>query len=164
MVFRHSDAMAAKMWNTARERVPSAARAMIEARAELPSPSFAARLMSGLCRVEHIFYPLNGRLFRVDGTRCIKCMQCVKNCPMGNISFEDGRFRFAGKCVSCTRCSFSCPADAIHIGLLDIMRVNGRYDFDCDPGGAVIGKYCKKAYQRYFDEDKALSESCAVPE
>ena len=79
-------------------------------------------------------------------------MQCVSNCPTHNIRYENGHFRFGDSCVGCTRCSFRCPTAAIHIGLLNFMRVNGPYAFDRDPQKAIIGTYCKKAYKRYLGE------------
>lgn len=150
MVFRHSDELASLMWKTAQERIPEAAERIADGMENRIEPLFPARVMSLLCRIEHWFYPENGRLYHVDRDSCIKCMKCVRDCPTGNISFEDGRFHFGGKCTGCVRCSFRCPEKAIHIGLLDFMRVNGSYDFTSDPGKASIGKYCKKAYERYF--------------
>lgn len=150
MVFRHSDAMAAKMWATAQERIPAMAQAIFDG-AHIPVRApLSARFMSALCRIEHGFYPLNGRLYRVRADRCTRCMQCVKACPMQNIHFEGGRFRFGNACICCTRCSFSCPQDAIRIGLLDFMRVNGKYDFSQDPKDAAVGRFCRKSYERYF--------------
>ena len=153
MVFRHSDEMASLMWETAARRIPAAAEQVVSGEGSFPRVLLSARLMSGICRIEHWFYPRNGRLFRVDPSRCLRCMQCVRDCPTQNIRYENGRFRFGGCCTGCGRCSFRCPADAIHIGLLDFMRVNGRYDFDRDPKCAVIGRYCRRAYLRYFRED-----------
>ncbi len=150
MIFRHSDEMAALMWRTAQERIPDAARQIAEGKGRPAKPGAAAKTMAGLCRIEHGFFPVNGRLFRVDSKHCIKCMKCVKDCPVSNIRYEDGRFRFGGNCTECTRCSFGCPAGAIHIGILDFMRVNGPYDFEADPEKAVPGRYCRKAYERYF--------------
>lgn len=153
MVFRHSDEMASLMWKTAKQRIPAAARQILSDEGACTEAPLSARLMSGICRIEHGFYPLNGRLFRVDGKRCIRCMQCVNSCPTQNIRYENGRFRFGGSCTGCTRCSFNCPGAAIHIGLLDFIRVNGRYDFDRDPKKATIGRYCRKAYLRYYLEN-----------
>lgn len=150
MVFRHSDEFAAFMWKTAQERIPEAAAQIAEGTENRIAPSFPARAMSLVCRIEHWFYPKNGRLYHVDMSRCVKCMKCVKDCPTGNISFSEGRFHFGSGCTGCVRCSFRCPEKAIHIGLLDFMRVNGPYDFTSDPEKASIGRYCKKAYQRYF--------------
>lgn len=152
MVFRHSDDMASLMWETAKQRIPVAAKQILSGDGTYPMAPLFARIMSGICRIEHGFYPLNGRLFRVDRKRCIRCMQCINNCPTQNIRYEKGRFHFGGSCIGCTRCSFNCPGAAIHIGFLDFMRVNGGYNFELDPKKADIGRYCRKAYLRYFQE------------
>ncbi len=80
-------------------------------------------------------------------------MMCVKNCPVNNIKYENGKFKFGGNCLGCTRCSFNCPKDAFNFGILNFMKVNGKYDFNADSSKAVIGKYCKKSYERYFSEN-----------
>ena len=74
----------------------------------------------------------------------------MKHCPTKNITFENGRFRFGKHCIGCVRCSFNCPTGAIRIGLIDFMRVNGPYDFACDPKSAALGRCCMKSYERYF--------------
>ena len=152
MVFRHSDEMASLMWATARRRIPDAAKQISEGTGSGIHSPVSARVMARLCRIEHWFYPKNGRLFRVDADRCRHCLRCVNTCPTKNIRYRDGRFSFGGQCIGCVRCSFECPSQAIHIGLLDFMRVSGPYDFSRDPDGAVIGKYCKKDYERYFGQ------------
>ncbi len=150
ILFRHSDEAASLMWETAKRRIPAAARMIAAGEGAAPRPGAGAKLMSALCRIEHGFYPLNGRLFRVDKSKCLRCMKCVEACPVGNIKYKDGRFSFGGKCACCTRCAFSCPADAIHIGIIDFMRVNGPYDFARDPAKAGPIRYCRRAYERYF--------------
>lgn len=152
MVFRHSDEFASLMWQTAQGRIPEAAKQIAEEKETQGKPPVSSRIMSRLCRIEHWFYPKNGRLYRVDRKRCIHCMKCVNDCPVGNISFAEDKIRFGRNCTACMRCSFRCPEGAVHIGLLDFMRVNGSYDFSADPGKAVPGRYCKKAYQRYFQK------------
>ena len=152
MVFRHTDEMASLMWKTARKRIPDAARRIAEG-AEAPvRPPLSSKLMSSLCRIEHWFYPRNGRLFRVDEDKCLRCGKCVRDCPTGNITLEDGRFRFGDRCIGCARCSFRCPAGAIHIGLIDFMRVNGPYDFGRDPASARLCRFCRRSYERYFSD------------
>jgi len=150
MVFRHSDEMATLMWETARKRISVAAGQIASGTGSFPRRTLLSVLLSVLCRIEHPFFPLNGRLFRVDMDKCVKCMHCVNSCPDNNISFADGKFRFAGFCTECARCSFECPKDAIHIGLLDFMRVNGRYDFDRNTENVVIGSFCHDSYVEYF--------------
>ena len=152
IIFRHTDEAASLMWETAKRRIPAAAKAIAAGEGTLPAPGAAAKLMSVICRIEHGFYPVNGRLFRVDKSKCLRCMKCVESCPEGNIRYVNGRFKFGGRCVCCTRCAFGCPADAIHIGVIDFMRVNGPYDFTRDPQKAEPIKYCRKAYERYFSE------------
>ena len=161
IIFRHRDELASLMWKTAQERIPKAAEQIAEgigktvspgipAEQIAASPGIPAKVMSRLCRIEHWFYPKNGKLYRVDRNRCDQCMKCVKDCPAGNISYAGGKFRFGRKCTGCMRCSFRCPKGAIHIGLLDLMRVNGPYDLTVEPKEALPGRYCKKAYRRYF--------------
>ena len=150
MVFRHSDAMAAKMLATAKERIPEDARAILNGSLPPLDCPLRARIMTVLCKIERPGMRLNGRLYRVDKDKCIGCMKCVRGCPVGNIKFEDGKFRFGGNCIGCARCAFGCPANAITTGLLNPIKVNGAYNFNADPDEAAIGAYCRKSYEKYF--------------
>lgn len=153
MVFRHTDGMAARMLNTAKERVPAHAEAILDGKRVPLSAPLSAKLMSALCLIERPGMKLNGRLYRVNASKCVKCMACVKNCPVGNIVYENGKFRFGGKCIGCARCAFNCPADAVTTGLLNPIKVNGRYDFGAEED-LELPRYCRKSYRKYFDEDK----------
>lgn len=150
MVFRHSDAMATKMLATAKERIPEDARAILNGSLPPLDYPLRARIMTVLCKIERPGMRLNGRLYRVDKDKCIGCMKCVRGCPVGNIKFEDGKFRFGGNCIGCARCAFGCPANAITTGLLNPIKVNGAYNFNADPDEAAIGAYCRKSYEKYF--------------
>lgn len=44
---------------------------------------------------------------------CGKCGLCLRNCPKGNITFEEGHAVFHSKCMMCTRCIHLCPINAI---------------------------------------------------
>lgn len=44
---------------------------------------------------------------------CIKCGMCVRNCPKGNIVFENGGIVFHSNCILCLRCIYICPSNAI---------------------------------------------------
>ena len=94
----------------------------------------------------------SGRFFKVNENKCVSCGKCEKNCPVGNIRVEDGKFRFGKRCVGCMRCSFLCPTDAFFIGLMNFMRVNKSYDFNADASKAEICSYCHNSYERYFRE------------
>lgn len=78
-------------------------------------------------RIEWIYARLQGPFMKVDMHKCTKCMKCVNNCPLNNISFADEKFKFGTNCSLCVRCSFNCPVCAISIGLLNGWRINGSY-------------------------------------
>ncbi|AZV55186.1 EFR1 family ferrodoxin [Clostridium sp. AWRP] len=44
---------------------------------------------------------------------CVKCGLCLRNCPQGNITFENGHAVFHSKCILCLRCIHICPINAI---------------------------------------------------
>lgn len=44
---------------------------------------------------------------------CIKCGLCLRNCPKGNITFENSGAVFHSKCMFCMRCIHLCPINAI---------------------------------------------------
>jgi len=79
----------------------------------------------GIPLIPSIWYKLvsSGRTLRffyrmfpivVDTDKCIKCMRCVDNCPVGAIDLK-GSFPSINKhlCQSCQRCVAFCPAHAI---------------------------------------------------
>ena len=152
MIFRHTDAFAAKMYVAAKKRIDKDAEIVFRGEERRIRRGFVSKLMSGLCKIVRSGMRLSGRFFKVDGGKCLQCGQCARNCPVQNIKIEDGKFSFGKKCIGCMRCSFLCPTDAFRIGLMDFMRVNGKYDFSADPNEAEICSYCRKAYERYFRE------------
>jgi iron-sulfur protein len=44
---------------------------------------------------------------------CIGCGLCASNCPMGNLSIQNGKAVNFGKCAMCYRCISTCPKKAI---------------------------------------------------
>lgn len=44
---------------------------------------------------------------------CSKCGLCLRNCPKGNITFENGHAIFHSNCILCLRCIHICPINAI---------------------------------------------------
>ena len=152
MIFRHTDPLAAKMYGAAKRRILSDAEKILSGERVLKKRPLSSKLMSGICKIERPGMRLSGRFFKVNPEKCIQCGQCVRNCPVKNITAEEGKFRFGKKCIGCMRCSFLCPTDSFKIGLMNFMRVNGKYDFSADESTAEICSYCKKAYQRYFRE------------
>lgn len=153
MIFRHTDDMAAKMKYTLDKLAPIEAREVVcgveHKLAKVPFGRFVAWVV----RIEQPAMKVNGRFFKVNSDKCIKCGACAKNCPVGNIKIdENGKFSFGNDCIMCTRCSFNCPRDAFDIGILNGWRVNGKYSFKAPekPQKDKHSWYCKKAYVRYF--------------
>lgn len=155
MIFRHTDEMAARMKNTLEQLASVEAREVICGVEHKLSKVPFGRFVAWVVRIEQPAMKVNGRFFKVDGNKCIKCGACAKNCPVGKIKMDgNGKFSFGGDCVMCTRCSFNCPTNAFDIGMLNGWKVNGRYSYKLPekPEEDKHAWYCKKAYKRYFEE------------
>lgn len=161
MIFRHTDEMTVKMKNTLDNLAPIEAREVICGVEHKLSKVPFGRFVAWVVRIEQPAMKVNGRFFKVDGDKCIKCGACAKNCPVGNIKMdENGKFSFGGDCVMCTRCSFNCPTNAFDIGILNGWKVSGRYTYKLPkkPQKDKHSRYCKKAYARYFaDASKKIA-------
>lgn len=152
MIFRHSNAMAYRMWNTAQRLIPIDCKEIIQKKkvklAFFPFPRFISWVM----RIEHWGGRFNGKKYKVN-EKCVRCQQCIKNCPTQNITIdEDGNFHFGKNCLMCMRCSFMCPVDAFKIGWFNSWKVNGRYNFN-DPENTEQEShknFCKRSYKKYF--------------
>lgn len=76
-----------------------------------------------------LFYAflITDRKFNVsDG--CTGCGLCAKNCPLGNITMENGRPHWNGHCTNCNSCYHHCPKQAIGFGRTS-SSVTGQYFF-----------------------------------
>lgn len=108
IIFRHTDKMAYRMWETAKRLIPidcaDLAAGIPAAEKSFPFGSALAWIM----RVEHWGGRWNGKMYSVDES-CVHCMKCVKTCPTHNITYENGKFCFGGDCLMCMRCAFHCP-------------------------------------------------------
>jgi ferredoxin/flavodoxin len=76
----------------------------------------SSRLMGAMQRVPYrILYDKWRDLPSADTGRCNGCGRCARNCPVDNISIENGVARFHGKCVMCLRCYNFCPELAVRV-------------------------------------------------
>lgn len=164
MIFRHSDGMATKMWDTARRLCRIDAKEIADGKKSFLKYFPFGSAISALFRIEHPAMKINGRHFKVSD-KCTKCGKCAANCPVGNISVLD-KVKFGNKCVMCARCSFNCPENAIHIGLLNGWKVHGAYDFQSKENDFQrnIPRFLNAAYEKYFKraEEKIASASETV--
>ena len=155
MIFRHSDDMAALMWQAARNTAPTDADKIFAGEEAQLKAGLLAVMTRFVVAVEHKAMPYLGRLFKVKKEKCISCGKCAKLCPMLNIEMKDGLPVFGKNCIGCTACSFNCPADAISIGVLNGWRVNGAYKFAPPREGLTrkdVCNYWRGSYIRYFRE------------
>lgn len=68
-----------------------------------------------------------GKDLRVSDA-CNNCGICVRNCPMQNISMENGKIQFGSDCLICMRCVTSCPKGAIEGHWYDFAIIKPFYD------------------------------------
>lgn len=151
IIFRHSDNMAYKMWNTAKQVAPIDCEEILKNKESKLGYIFMGSFLAWLFRIEFWGGRFNGKKYKVSD-KCIKCQRCVNFCPTHNIKINDGKFEFGDKCIMCMRCSFFCPTNAINIGLFNSWKVNGPYNFNNYDEKEEQGhkKYCKKSYEKYF--------------
>ena len=73
------------------------------------------RFMSG--PVNPIFYKffVKANAFTASSA-CIGCGQCVKRCPMNNVTLKDGKPSWGKNCTHCMACICYCPKEAIEYG------------------------------------------------
>jgi len=109
------------------------------------------RIISAILRIEWPGARLNGLLYSINKKKCIHCMKCMRCCPTGNISVKNDRIVFGGQCAMCMGCVMLCPSDAVRIGLIHFLRLNGSYPFDRiynDPG--ISGDFVNEHTKGYF--------------
>lgn len=85
------------------------------------------RFMSG--PVNPIFYKffVKATAFTVSSA-CIGCGQCVKRCPMNNVTLQNGKPIWGKNCTHCMACIGYCPVSAIEYGKKSVGQP--RYHFE----------------------------------
>lgn len=151
LVFRHSPQMVKTEWIYAKAQVRLHCKMLAEQRQSKVFLNPIKSWFVPIFRIEHIYAKLQGPFMKVDSKKCIDCMKCVKNCPMSNISFKDGKFSFGTNCALCVRCVFYCPKDAINLGILNGWRVNGDYQIQKTAENPAI------KFPFFSDDDKGVS-------
>lgn len=156
-IFRHSDYMAYRMYRVVEGLVPIDIDRFLCGEEVHLKRFFMDRFFALLFRIQWFGGRLNGRFYRVDDKKCIKCLKCISSCPSNNISINDDTFKFSGKCLMCQRCIMYCPTGAIKVGMFNSWRVDKPYGFVETPyQEEVKPKYCKKNYERYFKESEEI--------
>lgn len=108
--------------------IDGAIAAVRENRAFPPSRrKFYDRFMSG--PVNPIFYAffVKANAFTV-GNACTGCGQCVRRCPLNNITLQSGKPVWGQDCTHCMACICYCPTAAIEYGKKSLGKP--RYHFE----------------------------------
>ena len=150
-IFRHSDYMAYRMDNVMKGLIPLDLTDFFNNKEVHMKRFFLDRFFAWVLRIQWWGGRFNGRFYKVEKDKCIKCMKCVKECPAHNIIMEDGKFKFKGQCLMCQRCIMYCPRHAIKVGMFNSWRVDQPYTFKEAPyQKEKKPNYCKKNYIKYF--------------
>lgn len=130
MIFRHTPEMVKSEWIYAQALAKSHAAKIARGEAEKVKLNPLKGWFVPILRIEWIYAQAQGPFMKADMKKCVKCLKCVRGCPMQNISLRDGKIKFGSHCALCVCCSFGCPVKAISIGLLNGWRVNGDYNIE----------------------------------
>ena len=102
--------------------------ARIKASQSFPTPrnNLYDRFMSG--PINPIFYRffVKASAFRASDA-CIGCGQCVKRCPLNNVTLNDGKPVWGKDCTHCMACICYCPTEAIEYGKKSVGKPRYRF-------------------------------------
>lgn len=130
------------------------------------------RLKGWFCpilRIEWWYARFQSRFMKVNTNKCIKCNTCIRVCPLSNITIKNGKYKFGNNCALCAACVFNCPKNAISIGLLNGIKINGSYKIEETSKDTHLpfpfynytsSSAIKVLYKKYYDNiDKFLQET-----
>ena len=159
-IFRHSDYMAYRMKTTMEGLLPLDLDLFLSGKEVHLKRFFLDRPFAFLMRIQWWGGRFNGRFYKVEKNKCIKCMKCINECPSKNISLKGEKFKFGRHCLMCQRCIMYCPKQAINVGLFNSWRVDEPYTFkESEYQEEKKPKFCKKDYQKYFRESEKRIKS-----
>lgn len=172
IMFRYPKGLAKQMYLYQIEMAKSSAKKIAEGEKELLRPNLGSLIMCLLGKIEWFGAWFNGLFFRVDKRKCVNCGLCANNCPAKNITVKNGKYRFGKHCILCCRCTLNCPKNAIKMGLLNGLKVNGVYKFkNLEEDESVSGNYVNdktkgyyKKFNKYYNKiDEELKAIGLVP-
>ena len=160
-IFRHTDYMAYRMNKIMEGLLPLDLDLFLNNEDVHVKRFFFDRPFAFILRIQWWGGRFNGLFYKVKKDKCIKCMKCINDCPAKNISLKDDKIKFGYQCLMCQKCVMYCPEQAVKAGMFNSWRVDVPYTFkEADYEKEKHDWYCKKNYQRYFEQsEKRLNES-----
>ncbi|MEX1308531.1 MAG: EFR1 family ferrodoxin [Eubacteriales bacterium] len=151
IMFRYPDGLVKQMVITAEKLAHHMAGAILAGQTHIQTFNIFARINGIVMRFfKNYGVALNGKFFFIN-KKCTHCMRCVRECPVGNITYDGKRFHFGWRCMLCMRCAMRCPADAVKMSVLTPWVLYGEYDFKrimTDP--EIDGDFVNDKTRGYF--------------
>lgn len=155
-MFRHSDYMAYRMYHTASMLIPMDINDFFNDKEHHYKRFIFDRPFSFVFSIQRLGGKINGKTYKVNYEKCLKCHKCINECPAGNIKMDGEKIIFGGKCLMCQKCVMNCPTQAIKEGLFRKWQVGRPYSFEevTTFQKEIKPHFCAKNYKRYFDESE----------
>ena len=162
-IVSYNDSMVRQLYKSAEEKVRHMVKEILKSKTRRYHTGYLMKSLSlGISRLEKKYgSKYYGKSLRTD-RNCNSCQICSKNCPQGNISYENGKISFAGNCIWCMRCAYNCPQKAIYSRGMNFCILKDGYNLDKileddQPENAFLTKDTKgffKHLYRYISDIK----------
>lgn len=172
IMFRYNDSIAKQMYLYLDALTNLYVKEILNDKPEVIPYKIRHIILSFFLRIEWVAPKVNGIFVRMN-KRCVKCNQCLNNCPTNAIYLnKKGKYIINGnRCALCMRCTMDCPKDAIIFGFMNPWKVNRPYGFNIlvknkDISPEYINHETKgyfKKFNKYFDKQKQLLKEYQIP-
>ena len=151
IVFRYNDELAKQMYMYNQKLCELFASDVLNGKRKEFHFKLRHIITSAVFRIQWVGAIINGRIYRIDKSKCNDCMLCLKGCPTKNISLKNEKLCFDSACAMCMKCVMFCPVDAINPGILRFWKVNGAYNFERMLNDSKIkGNFINEDTKGYF--------------
>jgi ferredoxin/flavodoxin len=107
-------------------------------------PHIIDRILSAFAEMEKAVSKWFGRRIKVNSS-CTGCALCARQCPVQNITMQNGRPHFHDKCTVCLKCIYHCPHKSLEPGIGKAIVLKKGYRLP------EINKHVMDAEERHMD-------------
>ena len=124
-LLKYDDRLSKQLCNAVKDKTRHMAADLVKGTPLLQKNTLWVRFISwAVYALESYGVHYMGKDLQAD-KKCTLCGLCVKQCPVRNITEQDGTVRFGDKCIFCMRCIYACPVDAISPQWGRFLKVKG---------------------------------------